>query len=149
MAAKYATDEDIVARTILRESCENGRQDYDAMAWLIYNRINAASREFGGASPKLVCLKRNEFMAWKTFWGMANVPPNPKSVSHTDYNYCLDLAKNIVAKRRPTNYHGDPTNKALFYVSDTLENRKTYKDGLLIGGNLFLKNCNIFMRKNQ
>lgn len=139
-AAPYATDEDIVARTILRESCENGRQAYVAMAWLIYNRMQINSREFGGTCPKEVCLKRDAFVAWRTFWGMKNVPPNPISMSHSDYKYCLLLAKNIVAKRKPTTDQTDPTNKALFYVNDSIAGRKKYKNGILIGGNLFLKN---------
>jgi hypothetical protein len=138
VAAKYATDEDIVARTILRESCENGQLAYDAMAWLIYNRMLAARKEFGGECPKDICLKREAFTAWKTFWGMKNVPPNPHSTSHDDYDYCLKLAKNITAKRKPNNQN-DPTQKALYYVSDSLTGRKKYKSAVLIGGNLYLK----------
>jgi hypothetical protein len=98
----------------------------------------AAKKEFGGECPKDICLRREAFSAWKTFWGMKNVPPNPHSTSHDDYHYCLKLAKKIMAKRKPNNQN-DPTQNALYYVCDSLTSRKKYKSAVLIGGNLYLK----------
>ena len=48
-----ASDEEIIARTILREAFENGNLAYDAVAWVIYNRVKSGNYR---NTAKEVCL---------------------------------------------------------------------------------------------
>ena len=130
----YASDSEIIARTILREAFEKGSAAYDAVAWVIYNRVKSSSFPNTG---KGVCLQNNQFAVWKSYWGLTNIPSNPSSTVHRDYNYCLSLANNIQANKTPT--RTDPTKSAIYFLAYSSQVEKNHPGGVTIGGNYFFK----------
>ena len=134
-SAQYASDQEIVARTILREAFEKGNAAYDAVAWVIYNRVKSAAFP---NSPKSVCLQQGQFAVWSSLWGQTNIPLNPTSTSHRDYSYCFSLASNIM-KVLPPKSGSDPTNGALFFLTYSTLVASTHPGGILIGGNWFFQ----------
>jgi hypothetical protein len=133
--AQYASDQEIVARTILREAFERGNAAYDAVAWVIYNRVKSSSFP---STPKSVCLQQGQFAVWSSYWGQTNIPLNPTSTSHRDYSYCFTLAGNIM-KLNPPKTGADPTNGALFFLTYSSLVASTHPNGILIGGNWFFQ----------
>lgn len=132
-----ASDAEIVARTILREAFEKGDTAYDAIAWVIYNRVKSSSFP---NSARAVCLQNGQFAVWKSYWGQSNpkIPTSPSSVSHKDYKYCLTLANNIVAGKAPKS-GADPVKGAIFFLADKSSVRKNHPGGISIGGNYFFQ----------
>jgi len=104
--------EEVVARTILRESFEKP-EGYLPVAWVIYNR--AQSGRFRTKDPKEICLDPGQFHVWKAVWGKV-VPANPASLAHPHYRICLGYAKSIVAGLQPSDR--DPTGGAAFFNKD-------------------------------
>ena len=133
--AQYATDNEITARTILREAFERGSAAYDAVAWVIYNRVVSASFP---NTAKAVCLQTGQFAVWSSLWGTTNIPLNPTSTSHADYPYCLTLGTNIVANRPPKSGI-DPTKGALFFLTYSAAVAAAHPGGINIGGNWFFQ----------
>ena len=132
-----ASDAEIVARTILREAFEKGDAAYDAIAWIIYNRVKSSSFP---NEPKDVCLQNGQFAVWKSYWGKSNpkIPTSTDSTLHDDYEYCLALAKNIVAGKAPKS-GADPVKGAIFFLADKSSVRKNHPGGISIGGNYFFQ----------
>jgi len=104
--------EEIIARTILRESYE--KPEYLPVAWVIFNRV-VSGRFPGKHDPKEVCLAPNQFHVWKAVWGK-DVPENPASLAHRDYPICLGFANKMVARIPPSDR--DPTGGALYFNKD-------------------------------
>ena len=132
--AQYADDDEIVARTILREAFEKGNAAYDAVAWVIYNRVKSTSFPNTG---KQVCLQNGQFAVWSSYWGVTNIPLNPTSTSHKDYPYCLTLGKNINKATGPT--AKDTTNGALYFLTYSATVVANHPNGVNIGGNWFFQ----------
>ena len=59
-----SSNEEIVARTILREAFEKGNQAYEAVAWVIYNRVK--SPKFPSNDAKTIVLQNNQFAVWRS-----------------------------------------------------------------------------------
>ena len=138
--AQYASDEEIVARTILKEDLDTpDTKGYEAVAWVIYNRMKNKGTNFE-KTARSVCLQDNQFAVWSSYWGQskAKIPTNTNSTSHKDYRLCLAFAKNLVAGKPPTSR--DITDGAKFFLADSPSVRRIHPDGNRIGGNWFFEN---------
>jgi hypothetical protein len=107
---------------------------YDAVAWVIYNRVKSGNYR---NTAKEVCLQNGQFVVWRSLWNKSDIPSNTESTGHQNYGYCLEIAKKIASSNKPTDK--DPTNGALNFRTTTQGAKKSHPNGIEIGGNWFFK----------
>lgn len=133
------SDQDILTRTILREAGELGKETYESIAWIIYNRLKH-NGEFG-KTPKEVCLKIGQFEVWSPFWGIENIPAedvDPDIKTHQGYENCSMLADRILRGQEPTD--NDLTKGALHCLSMSGdEPHKRHPNGVEINRHWFFR----------
>ena len=130
----YETDQEVVARTILKEAGSSSVAGQNAVAWVIYNRLQSGKYQ----NAKQVCLKKGQFAVWRSMWGQNDVPTSSSYSSSTPgYSNCLQLAGKIVNYQPPTSV--DPTGGCTFFLTDTPATRLRHPNGQSIGGNWFFK----------
>jgi hypothetical protein len=130
-----ATDEEIIAMTIFKEAYPNG---YDAVAYVIYNRIQKQGFKKSGRE---ICLENGQFEVWKSQWKnniVRCIDIKIETSGKGNFARCLGLANNIQSKKPPVPV--DPTNGCLYFLKTSEKVKKNHPGGIDIAGNWFFKN---------